>query len=159
MRFNQKVLYSSQSKGKNGNDASMAALRPVSSQDGRHLLRTGQNTGQVPWAFEGMDKYAIDMFNQSSKQAIRLLKGSHTTNSNQFYVLKTITFVQRNTLGTSKECPYFKYPYFRKFQWTAFRKVIWEQVRCLRFTGCPHFAGLPFTGFSVISGITAKPVK
>jgi hypothetical protein len=28
-------------------------------------------------------------------------------------------------------------------------KQLWDQMRCPYFTGCPHFAGLLFTGFAV----------
>jgi hypothetical protein len=30
------------------------------------------------------------------------------------------------------------------------RTAVWDQMRCPYFTGCPHFAGLLLTGFTVI---------
>jgi hypothetical protein len=48
-------MHQSSQKGK-WNDAPMAALTNLMSQ---HLLRTGQNIGQAPWAFHRMDKCAL----------------------------------------------------------------------------------------------------
>jgi hypothetical protein len=31
----------------------------------------------------------------------------------------------------------------------ALRTAIWDQMMCPYFTGCPHFAGLLFAGFTV----------
>jgi hypothetical protein len=28
---------------------------------------------------------------------------------------------------------------------------VWDQMRCPYFTGCPHFAGLLFTGFTLVT--------
>jgi hypothetical protein len=33
----------------------------------------------------------------------------------------------------------------------ALKTAVWNQMRCPYFTGYPHFTGLPFTGFTVLS--------
>jgi hypothetical protein len=33
----------------------------------------------------------------------------------------------------------------------ALRTAVWDQMRCPYFTGCPHFVGLLFTGFTVVT--------
>jgi hypothetical protein len=48
-----------------------------------------------------------------------------------------------DTLGTSHKCPCTEVSVF------AHKTVIWDQIRCDYFTGCPHFAGLHFTGVTV----------
>jgi hypothetical protein len=41
-----------------------------------------------------------------------------------------------------QRCPHFRVQF-------ALRTAVWDQIRCPYFTGCPHFAGLLFTGFTV----------
>jgi hypothetical protein len=47
-------------------------------------------------------------------------------------------------LGRAKSvrCPHFTGQF-------ALRTAVWDQMRCPYFLGCPHFAGLLFTGFTV----------
>jgi hypothetical protein len=41
-----------------------------------------------------------------------------------------------------QRCPHFRVQF-------ALRTAVWDQMRCPDFTGCPHFAGLLITGFTV----------
>jgi hypothetical protein len=55
-------MHQSSQKGK-WNDAPMVALTSLRMW---HLLRTGQNTGQAPWAFDRMDMCAIPLLTSRS---------------------------------------------------------------------------------------------
>jgi hypothetical protein len=44
-----------------------------------------------------------------------------------------------------RRCPHFTGQF-------ALRTAVWDQMRCPYSTGCPHFAGLLFTGFTVQLG-------
>jgi hypothetical protein len=65
---------------------------PVLSQDDTYLLRTGQNIGQAPWAFDRTDMCAIKVvsqsINQSNNRSIRLVV--YTKGKSQYTKAKSV---------------------------------------------------------------------
>jgi hypothetical protein len=53
----------------------------------------------------------------------------------------------RTSLGQAKCSPNSEVSSFQGAICT--KRAVWDQMRCPYFTGCPHFAGLLFTGFIV----------
>jgi hypothetical protein len=86
-----------------------------------HLLRTGQNIGQAPWAFDNMDMCAIKVFNQSIKAnlvlagqcrterqvaSLPVVKG-HVLSSRPSDRVRSVYYALRRVTGacaTSKAC-------------------------------------------------------